>query len=83
MTTFSENGDTTAPQYARFRSDALRDALALDFHLDPKSPAIDAGNPASDWSREPKPNGKRVNIGYYGNTSEATATSTGFFIIVK
>lgn len=82
-TTFSANGDITAPQYARFRSDALSDALALDCHLGAKSPAIDAGDPTSDWRLEPRPNGKRVNIGYYGNTSEATATSTGFFIFVK
>ena len=71
-TTFAENGDVTAPVFARFRSDALADALALDCHLDPRSPAMDAGDPASDWSLEPKPNGRRVNLGFYGNTAEAT-----------
>jgi hypothetical protein len=36
------------------------------------SPAIDAGNPASDFSNEPQPNGGRVNLGRYGNTAEAS-----------
>ena len=36
------------------------------------SPAIDAGNPASDYSNEPQPNGGRVNLGCYGNTPEAS-----------
>ena len=42
-----------------------------DFHLQAGSPAIDAGNPASPFANEPTPNGGRVNMGYYGNTSEA------------
>ena len=70
--------------YARFRSDALDDAVALDCHLGAKSPAIDAGDPTSDWRLEPKPNGKRVNLGYYGNTPEATMSpKLGLFIIVR
>jgi hypothetical protein len=40
------------------------------------SPAIDAGNPSSAYSNEPAPNGGRVNIGCYGNTTEASK-STG------
>jgi len=32
------------------------------------SPCIDAGNLYSDYSKEPKPNGNRINIGRYGNT---------------
>jgi hypothetical protein len=36
------------------------------------SPAIDAGNPSSDFSKEPMPNGGRVNLGCYGNTAEAS-----------
>jgi hypothetical protein len=36
------------------------------------SPAIDAGDPASDYSNEPSPNGGRVNLGCYGNTAEAS-----------
>ena len=38
------------------------------------SPAIDRGDPAADYSREPTPNGGRVNMGAYGNTPYATAT---------
>ena len=36
------------------------------------SPAIDAGHPSSDFSKEPEPNGSRVNLGCYGNTAEAS-----------
>ncbi|MEW6622969.1 MAG: S-layer homology domain-containing protein [Bacillota bacterium] len=32
------------------------------------SPCIDAGDPASDYSNEPTPNGGRINMGAYGNT---------------
>jgi predicted outer membrane repeat protein len=54
------------------------DALDYDFHLLPGSPAIDAGDPNSDWSNEPWPNGERINMGAYGNTSEATRSPAGF-----
>jgi hypothetical protein len=36
------------------------------------SPCIDAGNPASAYANEPRPNGGRVNIGAYGNTAQAS-----------
>ncbi len=36
------------------------------------SPCIDAGDPASDWSREPKPRTGRINLGAYGNTEVAS-----------
>ena len=42
-----------------------------DYHLSELSPCIDAGNPASEYRREPEPNGGRINLGAYGNTSEA------------
>lgn len=38
------------------------------------SPLIDAGRPGSPFGQEPSPNGSRVNIGPYGNTSEASKT---------
>ena len=41
------------------------------------SDAVDKGNPASDWTKEPAPNGKRVNLGAYGNTTEASRTPVG------
>ena len=41
------------------------------------SPAIDSGNPYSDYSREPSPNGGCINLGAFGNTPEASKTSVG------
>jgi hypothetical protein len=37
---------------------------------------IDVGDPASDHSQEPAPNGNRVNLGAYGNTPQASMSST-------
>lgn len=54
-----------------------------------QSPAIDAGNPKSDYSREPQlqgigGHGRRVNLGAYGNTPWATLSRIpGFFIILR
>ena len=45
-----------------------------DLHLYAGSPCIDAGDPFSDFSNEPEPNGGRVNMGTYGNTWEATTS---------
>lgn len=39
------------------------------------SPAIDTGDPAFDWSTEPTPNGSRLNMGTYGNTSGASKSA--------
>jgi parallel beta-helix repeat protein len=36
------------------------------------SPCIDTGNPDSDFSTEPPPNGDRINIGAYGGTPQAS-----------
>jgi len=47
------------------------------------SPAIDAGDPAGDWANEPTPNGRRVNLGAYGNTPWATMAKPGTLIFVK
>ncbi len=44
-----------------------------DYHLLSCSPAIDAGDPTSDYANEPKPNGNRIDLGAYGNTREATS----------
>jgi len=41
------------------------------------SPAIDAGNPSSDYANEPAPNGGRINLGCYGNTAEASKSAGG------
>lgn len=36
------------------------------------SPCIDTGDPNSDWGGEPWPNGKRINMGAYGGTNQAS-----------
>jgi len=52
----------------------FRDEANGDFHLEPTSPGIDAGDPAADYSLEPACDGQntRINMGAYGNTPEAT-----------
>ena len=49
------------------------------------SPAVDAGDPAGDYRNEPAGrNGRRANLGYYGNTPWATmSASSGLFIFVR
>ena len=39
------------------------------------SPCIDAGDPASAYNLEPEPNGNRVNMGLYGNTTQASLST--------
>jgi hypothetical protein len=41
------------------------------------SPTIDAGDPGSDFSLEPAPNGLRVNLGHTGNTGQASLGGPG------
>lgn len=36
------------------------------------SPCVDAGDPKSEWASEPWPNGKRINLGAYGSTTQAS-----------
>jgi len=40
------------------------------------SPCIDTGDPNSDWRGEPWPNGKRINIGAYGGTGQASMSGS-------
>ncbi|HMP74713.1 MAG TPA: right-handed parallel beta-helix repeat-containing protein [Kiritimatiellia bacterium] len=40
------------------------------------SPMIDAGRPSSPFTLEPEPNGDRVNIGLFGNSAEASLSSS-------
>jgi hypothetical protein len=66
------------------------DAANLDYHLRSRggrytaagwvldalsSPAIDAGDPAADFSAESLPNGGRMNIGAYANTAQASRSA--------
>lgn len=53
------------------------DPASGDYHLQPCSPCIDAGDPLSDCSTEPPPNGGVINVGAYGNTPEATVSPSG------
>ncbi len=46
-----------------------------DYHLRLCSPSVDAGDPASDFSLEPWPDGSRINQGAYGGTAEATISA--------
>ena len=39
------------------------------------SPCIDTGDPTFDYSNEPTPNGNRINIGAFGNTSIASKSN--------
>ena len=48
-------------------------AASADYQLSSSSPAIDTGDPASDYATEPDPDGERVNMGRYGNTTEAAS----------
>jgi len=43
---------------------------------DVTSLCIDAGDPNSDWSDEPWPNGKRINMGAYGGTIHASMSGS-------
>ena len=45
--------------------------ISAYFHVNTYSPTIDAGDPDDDYSKEPEPNGGRINMGAYGNTPEA------------
>lgn len=48
------------------------------------SVCIDAGDPATAWENEPKPNGKRVNLGAYGNTAQASMTpESGTLLLIR
>lgn len=83
-TSLSGTGNiTTDPQFV--------DATNNDFHLKSTaghfttggwvtdattSPAIDAGDTASAFSNEPSPNGSRINMGFEGNTAEASKSAS-------
>jgi parallel beta-helix repeat protein len=42
-----------------------------NFHLAANSPGLDAGDPNSNFSAEPAPNGSRINLGHLGGTPQA------------
>ena len=46
------------------------------------SPCLAMGDPNSDYSSEPEPNGARINLGAYGNTDEASKFSMDEYILI-
>jgi hypothetical protein len=73
FTSFDPNGDPNIwdfhLQSAYGRWDQNSQTWVTDSNT---SLCIDAGDPNSDWSSEPWPNGKRINIGAYGGTTQAS-----------
>ena len=75
------------------------DAAADDFHLRSRygrwtgsgwvndgvtSPGVDAGDPSHEYRDEASPDGKRINIGRWGNRSESSRSrSTGTLILLN
>lgn len=81
---------TTAPVTARnctFRGKGYIDettGIQTATYQHTTSPALDAGDPLSPCGREPSPNGRCVNLGFYGNTPWATfSKGVGLMIILK
>ncbi|MGD2072377.1 MAG: NosD domain-containing protein, partial [Candidatus Thorarchaeota archaeon] len=65
-----ENGDYhLKSEYGRW------DGLSWVYDAE-TSPCIDAGNPTDDYCYEPQSNGGRINMGAYGNTDEASKSSS-------
>jgi len=48
------------------------DEAKKDYHLKSTSPCIDTGKPTDEYCNEPSPNGCRIDMGAYGDTSAAT-----------
>ncbi|MBN1819009.1 MAG: right-handed parallel beta-helix repeat-containing protein [Sedimentisphaerales bacterium] len=51
------------------RWDPIAQAWTTDMQT---SPCIDAGHPADNWENEPWPSGRRINMGCYGGTIQAS-----------
>ena len=85
---FATDADTVASYVAKtFDAAHFADICAMDLHVKSASGrwtdsgwvkdaenslTLDWGTDEADWENEPEPNGNRRNIGYYGNTSEAS-----------
>ncbi|MEN6627852.1 MAG: disaggregatase related repeat-containing protein [Candidatus Sumerlaeia bacterium] len=83
FTAFSGTGNITAnPKFAsgtdyHLKSTAGRWTGSAWVQDTEDSPCIDTGDQASIFSNEPAPNGGRINIGRYGNTAEASKSTSG------
>ena len=51
------------------------DPASGDYREAPAQPSVDTGRPHDDFSKEPAPNGGRINLGAFGNTSLAAASA--------
>ena len=70
--------------YYGYSADAYETVFSkADVHALSRKLTVDTGDPASPFANEPRPNGKRVNLGYYGNTPEALSTLSGMRIIIR
>ncbi len=69
---FGTQGRVTILENNLYNSPLFTDSL---FHISQSSLTIDAGNPASSFELEPNYNGRRINMGAYGNTEEATISN--------
>ena len=54
-----------------------------NFHLQNGSPGVAAGDPASDYSKQPAPSGGRINLGAYGDTPQATTTAGVGVLVIE
>lgn len=62
--------------------DEATGAIVKTYARGVKSPAVDMGDPNSDFSKEPAAySGRRVNLGYYGNTPWATMTQPAGMVL--
>jgi len=91
LVNYSDIQDTLWPGVGNISTDPLFvDAANGDYHVqstvgsfhgglwtpDPlHSPCIDAGDPSSPFANEPLPNGGRINMGFEGNTTEASLSA--------
>lgn len=73
FTSFDPNGDPNMWDFHLQSAYGRWDPSQSDWVYDADTSAcIDAADPTSDWSSEPWPNGKRVNMGAYGGTEQAS-----------
>jgi hypothetical protein len=83
----------------RYKTAKIDEVLAFDVHARSKggrwtvdgfvkdkvhSLAIDAGDPDASYGNETKPHGRRLNLGRYGGTEEASRSRpTGYCVIIR
>ncbi|MFC1984260.1 choice-of-anchor D domain-containing protein [Chloroflexota bacterium] len=76
VSTIAQSGDTYQLWDFHLQSQAGHWTSSSGWVLDAQtSPCIDMGDPLSTCSNEPVPNGGRINMGTYGNTSHASKSA--------